>query len=193
MLQEKEILHQVAQGSEAAFRSLFNEYRRKLFTYVFKITDSAELAEDAVHDVFLKIWLNRAQLPQVDNFNAYVHRMAHNVAYSGFRRKAKETLILAELRNGLSETDTQHPGKLLVAKEVRELINAAMEKLTPQQKLIFRMSREQGLKHEEIAKELDLSISTVKKHIGAALAFLREEVGEAYGPAATILFILYQL
>lgn len=187
------LLAQVAAGNEQAFAELFQNYRRKLYAYLFKIINSSELAEDGVHDVFLKVWTGRERLTEIDNFNAYIHRMAQNHAYSGFRRMAKETLILAELRADVDSIDSLHPERVLTAKEVREFIHAAIEKLTPQQRLVFRMSREQGLKQEEIAEQLDISLSTVKKHIGAALSFLREEVGDAYGPSATILFILYQL
>lgn len=60
----------VAAGNEDAFRTLFNGYRSKLYTYILKISRSNEIAEDTVHDVFLKLWENRHNLKHIDNLNA---------------------------------------------------------------------------------------------------------------------------
>lgn len=191
--QEKELLLQVAEGSEDAFRQLFDAYRNKLYTYIFNTSKSREMAEDTVHDVFLKIWENREKLSQIDNLNAYLYRMAHNHAYTGFRRRAKETLILAELKKEQTGIVDFEGLDSIIHKEVREFIQEAIGKLTPQQKLVFLMSRRDGLKHEEIAQKLNISIFTVKNHMVEALRFLREEVGRSYGSNAIALYVLYGL
>ena len=188
---ERELLKQVSEGSEKAFGELFNTYRKKLYTNIYKLTESKEIAEDTVHDVFLKIWANRKSLPEVDNFNAYLNRIAHNHAYTGFRRMAKETLILAELRR--QQNVAENPAQQLMAKEVRDFIKETIENLTPQQKLVFMMSREEGLKQEEIAERLNISVFTVKKHMVDALRYLREEIGKSYGPYAVALYVLHSL
>lgn len=189
---EKELLRQVAGGSESAFGELFNTYRKKLFTNIYRITKSREIAEDTVHDVFLKIWANRESLTDIENFSAYLNRMAQNHAYTGFRRLAKESLILAELCRE-TDTDNNHPGQVLMAKEVKAFIQETIEKLTPQQKLVFLLSRQEGLKQEEIADRLNISISTVKTHMGDALRYLRDELGKSYGSQAIALFVIYNL
>ena len=189
---EKDLLVQVSQGNELAFRQLFNMYRGKLYSYILKITESKETAEDAVHDVFLKIWINKESLPEILNLNAYLYRMAHNHAYNGFRRMAKETLVMAELERQ-SGYETSNPDDKLLRKEVRKFIQDAVNKLTPQQKEVFRMSREEGLKQEEIAQRLNISIFTVKKHLTDALNYLRKEISHSYGSQAAALYVIYYL
>lgn len=188
---EKELQAQLAQGSEEAFRTIFNRYRGKLYHYILKIAGSGEAAEDAVHDVFLKLWTRREQLAGIDNLNAYLYRMAHNHAVTGFRRMAKETLVLAELRQesvpALALADP------LTQKEIRAFIDEAVAKLSPRQKKIFLLSRYDGLKHKEIAGELGLSIHTVRSHLQEAVKALREEIGRAYGPLAVAIFVLHEL
>lgn len=106
--------------------------------------------------------------------------MAYNYAYTGFRSKAKEAMVLTIL----SEADPVNgvdPEIQLLTKEVKEQIHALVDQLTPQQQTVFRLSREKGLKHEEIAKSLGISVLTVKKHIGTALKILREEIITRYG------------
>ncbi len=190
---ERELLLQVAEGSEQAFKELFNAYRKKLYIYILKITGSSETAEDIVHDVFLKIWLNRKKLPQINNFNAYLYRMMFNQAYTGFQRMAKETLILAELQKEQGKGPLFEGEDRIIQKEVKQLIKEAVDKLTPQQKLVFIMSRQDGLRHEEIAQQLNISVYTVKNHIAYALRFLREEISRSYGSQAVAFYVFYGL
>lgn len=190
---EKELLLQVAAGSEAAFGELFNRFRPKLYTHIYRLTGSRETAEDTVHDVFLKIWTGREKLPEIDHFGAYLGRMARNSAYTGFQRMAKETLILAEIRRESAGGELVHPAEQLMAKEVRDFIRETVNRLTTRQRLIFIMSREEGLKYDEIARRLNISANTVKKHMADAIRYLREEIGKSYGPYAVAIYVLYQL
>jgi RNA polymerase sigma-70 factor (family 1) len=190
---EKELLQQLAEGSEAAFRTLFNAYRNKLYTYIFNISRSGETAEDTVHDIFLKLWVQRERLPEISNLNAYLYRMAHNHAFTVFRRMAKETLVLAELQNEQSPVTSFEGEDRIVWQEVRKTIRKAVNKLTPQQRLVFLMSRQQGLKHEEIAQKLNISPNTVKNHIVEALRFLRDEIDYSYTSNAMVIYVLYNL
>jgi DNA-directed RNA polymerase specialized sigma24 family protein len=71
---EKDLLHLVAQGDKVAFTRLFNNYRNKIYTIAFELTESSATAEEIVQDVFLKIWLKRASLNEVTHFQAYLFR-----------------------------------------------------------------------------------------------------------------------
>lgn len=189
---EKDLLALVSVGNENAFRQLFDNYRSKLYTYIFKITESKETAEDTVHDVFLKLWAQKEKLPEIVNFNAYLYRMAHNHAFNGLRKMAKETLVMAELEKGNSH-ENEDPNATLVRKEIRQFIQDAVNKLTPQQKQVFEMSRELGLKQEDIAQRLGISIFTVKKHLTDALNYLRKEISQSYGSQAVAIYVIYLL
>lgn len=188
---EQELLQQIAVGNESAFRELFLIYRRKLFTYVYKITESREIADDTVQDIFLHLWSVRETLPRINHINAYLYKMAHNYAYQGFRRLAKEELLLDHLKK--QAYTPNNPAQELVSKEVTAYIQSLVDRLTPQQRNVFLLSREEGLKQEEIADRLNISIFTVKKHMVDALSFLREEIRQNYGSYAIALFVIYQL
>jgi RNA polymerase sigma-70 factor (ECF subfamily) len=187
------LLQQLSVGSEEAFRTLFKAYRDKLYTYILKLSGSVETAEDIVHDVFLKLWVRRERLTEIENLNNYLYRMAHNQALTVFRRMAKETLILAEIQKGQG-LETGFEGEdQITHREVLAFIRQAVDQLTPQQKQVFLMSREQGLKLGEIARRLDISERTVKNHISKALRFLREEIGGSFGANAIILYVIFNL
>jgi len=190
---EKELLLQVTEGNEQAFRTLFNIYRSKLYTYIVRLSRSNEIAEDTVHDVFLKLWENRSSLHQIENLNAYLYRMAHNKAYTGFQRRAKETLILAVLEKEQSGIYQGGTDDGITTKEVRAFIQQAVEKLTPRQKKVFLLSRQEGLTLEEIAHTLHISPNTAKNHLVEALRLLREEINSTYGASAIAIYVIYNL
>lgn len=147
------------------------------------------MAEDTVHDVFLKLWVNRDQLTAINNFEAYLFTMARNHAFNGLRRMATETLVLAELGKR-DHFLPEEPGSAFDRKEVRQFIKQTVDKLTPKQREVFLLSRDMGLKQEEIAERLSISVSTVKSHLTDALSFLRAEISIRYGKYAVALFIL---
>ena len=172
---EKELLLLAAQGSEPAFTLLFNRYKHKLYSYLLSLTTSPQIAEDIIQDTFLKLWKDRASLKAIDYFNAYLFTMTRNLAINSFKRMARETAILAALQpqqNNPAATVADN----LSLKEVEQLLHQTIQSLPPQQKLIYTLSREQGLKHEDIAHQLDLSSSTVRNHIVQALRTIRKKI-----------------
>ena len=72
---DHELLTAIAGGDEMAFTRLFNAYHEKLYTFILRLTQSSETAEDVLQDVFFKIWANRKLLTDIDNFNAYLFRI----------------------------------------------------------------------------------------------------------------------
>ncbi|HKP32531.1 MAG TPA: sigma factor, partial [Chitinophagaceae bacterium] len=69
---DQDLAIRISRGDEAAFRELFNSVKSRLFSYLIKITKSSESAEDAVHDIMLKVWEERRKLPEIKNIQAYV-------------------------------------------------------------------------------------------------------------------------
>ena len=172
---EKELLLLAAQGSEPAFTLLFNRYKHKLYSYLLSLTTSPQIAEDIIQDTFLKLWKDRASLKAIDYFNAYLFTMTRNLAINSFKRMARETAILAALQpqqNNPAATVADN----LSLKEVEQLLHQTIQSLPPQQKLIYTLSREQGLIHEDIAHQLHLSSSTVRNHIVQALRTIRKKI-----------------
>jgi RNA polymerase sigma-70 factor (ECF subfamily) len=188
---EPALLRQVAEGDEEAFRQLFNAYQRRIYSYAYKVTASREATEDIIQDVFLEIWNMRHRLTEVENFNAYLHRAAHNKVYRNLQRVAKEELVLRHLKTQGAFAD--EAGKPLLSKEVAQFIQSLVNKLTPRQREVFLLSREEGLKYEEIAERMGVGFETVKSHLADALKFLRSEIGKQYGPKAIAIFVIWQL
>ncbi|HRE49938.1 MAG TPA: RNA polymerase sigma-70 factor [Flavitalea sp.] len=166
------LLDLIATGDQQAFAKLFDQYRNRVYTVAYRLTQSASIAEEIVEDVFLKIWLKRNDLSAIQNFNAYLLTIARNDCYRALKKIARDYRITSiqedELEMGLHVTEDY-----LVEKQYKELLNNAINKLPKQQKLVFRLIKEQGLKREEVADILQLSPETVKFHLSQAVKTIR--------------------
>ena len=140
---EAELVRQVMEGSESAFTELFHRYKYRLFGFMYKLTESAEMAEDVVQEVFALIWKNRLKLGDVENPDAYIFRMAQNQAINAFRKMARESLVLSELKQALPPPVSGE--QLLEARDLERTIRTLVDQLPAQQKLVYTLSREQGL------------------------------------------------
>lgn len=177
MQYEKEWLEMAAGGDELAFTHLFHAYKFKLYGFISKLTGSPATAEDVVQDVFLKLWKDRKSLRDVESFGSYLFRMAQNHAINGFRKMAREVDMLKEMNTGDLPAHST-PQSHIALKETREILHRAIEQLPPRQKAIYLLSREEGVKHEEIARRLRITTGTVKNHMIQALRTLREQLSQ---------------
>jgi RNA polymerase sigma-19 factor, ECF subfamily len=188
---EQELLRLAANGDEAAFTILFNLYKHRLYSYLLKLSGSAEMTEDVIQEIFLKLWDQRTSMGKIEQFGAYIFRMAQHRIVNSFKRSAKETLILAELRRQ-TKAPVSEAEDNLSAREVQLRFHEALQKLSPRQKLIYQLSRDQGLKHDEIAQRLHISRSTVNNHMILALRMIRDHLGPVTAILAGICHHFYR-
>ena len=169
---EKELLRLISQADENAFAKLFDYYRNKIYGVALKLTHSTTVAEEIVEDVFLKIWLRRATLNEIENFSAYLFTIARNKAYKILRQIAKNYRIvpLAENNQPLTHNNAQD---YLVDKEYRSLLQKAIDRLPSQQKQVYQLIKERDLKRDEVAHQLHIQPETVKYHLAQAMKNIR--------------------
>jgi RNA polymerase sigma factor (sigma-70 family) len=166
-----DLLVRIAEGDERAFSMLFDQYKDIFYTAALYITKSESRAEELLQDVFLIIWLKREQLSAIDDFKSYFFTVAKNEAFKGLKKavKNKGTVELSE-HMFFSLAETEHPFGL---HEYKDSLQKAMEYLSPQQKQVYRLVREQGLSREEAARALNIGQETVKWHMKEAIKNIR--------------------
>jgi RNA polymerase sigma-70 factor (family 1) len=179
-INETELLLRICKGDEAAFSHLFYMYSDRIFRFLFKITRSEVTSKDLLQDIFLKLWQNRASLPEINNLNAYLFRMAQNHAFNEIERFAKKTLSLSEHFDLEEDHSSPTPIEAMISKEIREKFAEAVNRLPPKQQQIFVLHKEQGNSYDEIARQLNLSVSTIHSHMHQALINLRRYLIHVY-------------
>ncbi len=168
-------LSKIQEGDEHFFNLIFGKYRNQLFAYLFKVTKSKELAEEIVLDVFLKLWHGREAITEIQNFEAFLYRVAHNKAIDFFRAAKRSSALQQTLWDAMAEApaDDSADNRLLF-KNTDALIKEAINQLSPQRKKVFELRHYEDLSYAEIATNLNLSSNTVRNHLAASLQFIRE-------------------
>ncbi|MBS1601775.1 MAG: sigma-70 family RNA polymerase sigma factor [Bacteroidetes bacterium] len=168
---ERILLRQVSEGHRPAFTVLYDRYWKKIYATSLHYLKSAEWAEDLVQDIFLKIWVKRLVLPEIENFESFLFIVARNEIVSAIRKRVAD----APLRDGAEVPAAIEPAdNVLQLKQTEQLIEDAIAQLPPQQKLVFLLTRRGGLSHETIARRLGLNTRTVNNHASRALLHIRQ-------------------
>jgi RNA polymerase sigma-70 factor (family 1) len=187
---DKELLLQIAAGNESAFNELFEIHRAKLFNYLFDIVKSREVAEELVTDVFLKLWFGRELATEIQHVDAFLFRIAYHKALNFLRITSRRRDIQKLVAYEIEKAAFNEAEDKLTRDEYRRLLNAAIAQLTPQRQLVYRLSREEGMTHDQIAAALDLSPNTIKNHITESTRLIREFLQSRPGGALAVLMLL---
>lgn len=180
---------QVAAGDEAAYKILYKQYWDQIYSTAFMFTKSPELSEDMTQDVFARIWINREKLAEVEKFEGYLFIMARNIIYDRLRKEIYTSQNDHFFEEYFSDTVITPDGSIEL-KEFENIIEEGIRTLPPQQQKAFRLSRFQGLTHEQIAAEMGISRLGVKSHIVRAIQSLRKYLDEHTGSLPVIIWII---
>ena len=172
---ERELLTKIAVRDESAFRTIYDLYHKKIYTFSLRLLKSKQMAEEVVQESFLKIWLMGDSIEKISNIEAYLVTLARNRSLDALR--AQQRIITADLANSNRWTEEHNETEeSIFLKDTKELLQTGINLLPPQQKLVYQLCHQEGLKYEEVAEKLNLSPLTVKTHMQHALRFLRTYV-----------------
>lgn len=187
---EKELLAQVANGNEEAFKCLFAAYYQRLFNFTSTLIKSNQVAEEVVMDVFLKIWLGKEIITQVDNFNSFLFRMAHNKSVDFLRSASKDPVLRNMLWDEMQFSGSDYADSPVLRKEFESKLREAISLLSLQRRKAYQLSRDENMTHEQIACYLGLSKNTVNNHIVEAQRFIRSYLAKNLDIAYFLLLFL---
>lgn len=182
-----DFMHRFKQGEEEALSQLLRLLGPKVLGYCKKKTGNDEDAEELVLDIFLKLWHFRDRIDPDSNPEALLFTIARNHIINFIRNKA-----VRQLKTASAAEAELHPENSIICKldyaELYRQYQQVLDKLGDKQRTVFRLSREEGLSHREIAERMGISIRTVEAHIHSCLKVLRTELKDAYVLLA-LLFI----
>ncbi|NIG57571.1 RNA polymerase sigma factor [Chitinophaga sp. Cy-1792] len=166
-VQEGMLIQLVAQSDQQAFAALVKMYRSNIFTTALQLLHNRQSAEEVLQDVFLKVWLQRSTLTEIDNFPAWLNTVARNTIYTAFKLSLKEkAMSAASLDDSLDAGyNTADP---LLEKEYTLLLHTAISRLPQRQQETYRLIKLEGLKRNEAAEVMGISPETVKYNLDEA-------------------------
>ena len=166
------LFKQISAGNEQAFRTIFELYKVELFLVVIRLTKSQIIAQEIIQEVFISLWVSRKHLSKVEEPASYIYRILFNKTGNYLKKEANQkTIIKAALQYMKSSSDATE--QTVNINETERLIELALRQLPTQQKIVYKLSRQQGLSNNEIACQLNVSQHTVKSHLSKAIGFIR--------------------
>jgi RNA polymerase sigma-70 factor (ECF subfamily) len=168
----REYFQRLARGDASAFETIFELYKKRVFGVALKMLKSETDAEEVVQDVFLSIWLAKRNLGQVNEPEAYLFTITYNTIYSRLKKASHNQELLNTIIQHLTEIQNT-TAETIAARETGKLINEAIQQLPPQQRTVYELSKQEGLKYDEIAELMHLSKNTVRNHLSEAMKTIR--------------------
>jgi RNA polymerase sigma-70 factor (family 1) len=177
MVRDTEIIGRIRQGDVKQFESLFRSSYVSLVRYARTMVRDHDTAEEIVQDLFFRIWKDREKIVIESSLNGYMFRAVHNRCLHHIEHQKVIEKHAGEMSLHVTESP-DNPSDILNYKELQGRIANVLEKLPERCGKIFCMNRFQGLKYNEIAEKLSVSVKTVEANMGRALKEFRKELAE---------------
>jgi len=186
LFDESELLRRIAEGDQNAFRTVFETYYNKIYTYALRILGDDVLAEEIVQETMLKVWKIGSKLTGIHNIDTYLKTTAKHKAIDVLRRIANQRRMEAALAPEWKEYHNETEEQILL-NDTRKVLKEAIALLPEQQRAVYELCHQEGLKYAEAAEKLNLSPETVKFYMKLALRFLRNYLSTHTDVAALII------
>ena len=168
---------QACDGDSAAFRSLVERHSRYVFNVAYRLTGSAQDAEDIVQDTFLKAYRQLSRFEARADFRTWIHRIAVNRSIDLIRSRKHRELGQdpEDLERGADAAVpvAAGPDRLLLSVEIRERVSEGLAHLTPSERLAFTLRHVEGLPIREVASAMGLKTEAAKNSIFRAVRKMR--------------------
>ena len=171
---EKEVILSMSRGDKKAYETMFRRFYPKVHRFVAILLKNEDDADDVCQLIFLKVWHKREKFADIKDFDSYLFILAKYTVINYISSKHIIPIDIDSLSDSFSNASS--PLDDVVAKDTQLLIDMVVENMPQQRQMIYRMSREQHLKNDELAHRLGLQKKTVENHLNLALKEIKKAV-----------------
>ncbi|MEC5142981.1 RNA polymerase sigma-70 factor [Chitinophaga sp. 212800010-3] len=189
-LTDDQLLQLLRSNDEGAFTEIFNRYWEQMSLYVLRVIRSEEDARDIVQEVLLSIWKRRQELEVRGSLVAYLLKSVRNLSIRYIERNITRHQFLATLSEHFGHLETPTAASIAELKQLEERVDKAIAGLPSKMQRIYLLSRHENLSYREIAHQLGIAETTVKKQVSNALKIIRTEIGGLSSTAILYLALL---
>ncbi|MDR1865988.1 MAG: RNA polymerase sigma-70 factor [Bacteroidales bacterium] len=176
MKEEKRLLAALSFGDFKAFGLLYEKYHQQLYGFALHLSKNKHEAEELVQSAFVSVWESRHSIDPEKPFGAYLFSIARNRFLDMLRKRIAESRYINYMLQQQKELVENQMEQQMDNSELHTVIEQLLRKIPERRRLIFRMSREEGLTYKQIARQLHISENTVDTQIRNVLKFLRKEL-----------------
>ena len=185
MLYSENLVAQAKQGDKQAFNQLANTWYPRIYNFTYKYFADEELAMEATQKTFISVYQHFESLQDTEKFKPWIYRIAHNMCHNEHKKAKKNTFLGLFKTNKENEDEMEYlplsdkqnrsnPDNYVENIENSSLLEKALAKINPDQKVVVIMKEYEGLKFSEIAEALQISESTAKARLYYGLDALRK-------------------
>lgn len=169
-------------------KSIYHDNFEDLYIYAKTITHSDDLAKDVVSDVFYDLIKSESVFDHIRNPRAYLFKSVKNGCIKILSRDPIQFELLQEDQE-YQLIEHHDPEELMMSRELEDFINSAVENLSDQCQLVFKMIRVENKHYDEVAEALGISTNTVRNHLVAATKCLRIELNNHFADPKVIKLV----
>lgn len=187
MTSETELIEQLKQGDEAAFKTIVEQWQDMVYNTILGIAQNETEAEDLAQDVFIKVFEKIGTFKGDSKLSTWLYRIATTTALDHLRSKKRKKRFgfLQSLSGNSNEEkeqipDFHHPGVSMDNKERAAVLFKAIEELPENQKAAYTLHKLEGLSYRDVSEVLNTSVSAVESLMSRANQNLRKQLEEYY-------------
>lgn len=188
-LSDQDLLPLLRDGENGAFKELYGRYYTGLYSFLYKFLKSPELTDDITQEIFIKVWDQHAELPQLLSIKSYLFTLGKNHAFNFLKRAGIDQVAKAEIIRNY-KTDHNSLESAIHARDYARYLEELLATLTPQSREVFRLCRQEGRTYDEAAELLGITRHTVKKHMVRTMRVLGDSVERDLGISLSALLVI---
>jgi len=187
---EQQIIREFIAGGHSAFEHLYNQYSAAVYANIRKMVRLPDLAEDILQDVFAALWTNRAKIDPAQPVGNWLFVVSYHKSLSFLKKKLRDNVIVPADEPAIADIP-EDPGidEKYYGAQI-EILNTAVKRLPQHKQKVFRLYHFENKSFEEIAQELNLSVSSVKFYLKQSRSFIRQYVNDHFPQAVGISLLL---
>jgi RNA polymerase sigma-70 factor (ECF subfamily) len=166
---DAELMMSLRQGHSYAFTEIYNRYWKKLLAIAYNHSRNKVIAEEIVQEVFISLW-HRREVLNVEALNAYLATAVRLSVFKQYQRQKRKDEIAEQAAGSVITTWDE---EMVYAKFLQQYIDGIVEELPEKCRMVFKLSRKEGLSIPEIAEKMGIAEKTVESHLTKALKVLK--------------------
>jgi len=183
-MDEQSLILAAQAGNSSALAELVKAYEKTVYSSAFKVCRNPEKAENAMQETFMSMVKSLKQFDGKSKLSTWLYRITANHCLMGYRKKKREFVSFDDDDALISESSIADwdsiPSLNMENKELKKVLDEAIQKLSPEYRIVFLLRDVEGLSTEETGKITELSVPAVKSRLHRARAFLRKEISQTF-------------